>query len=380
VVKPIEGENRQTSARRPIFSAKLVYFCIGACSMASLCSALLFTYWGVIWPLQGHGTYTDVVETYPQNYIGMPIGFFLAIAFASMLRNVRIERAYQQVDQSIEVLVLPETTPKVEKARITVHNALPFFMLSLGLASLLTSFLSNSYILALIGLGLTFWGALFLYMKTTKYVKLELLTAAASSPAINLERMLILAEINSKGIYLPPKLLQDYQSSLIFIPVTVNDTLPKREDVPDEKTLATSRGLFLTPLGLALSRLFEKELGISFAKLSLSDLTKQLPRLLEKLGITKTASINVEGEKVTFETGNYIFKDLCMETRKLQRTHETVGCPFSSAIACALAKTTGKPVTIEQEEQNPDGETTTIKYRILKDRSKDLIDLVDLEE
>ena len=239
-------------------------------------------------------------------------------------------------------------------------------ILILGFIFLLASAVFDSYVTAFVGLGLVFWGALLLLITPTKYVKLELLTAASSSQAVNLEKMLNLAEINSKGIYLPPKLLRDYQSTLIFIPATVNDTLPKREDVPEENVLGTPHGLFLTPSGFALSRLFEKELGKSFTELSLSDLTKQLPSLLEELAITRNASINVEGEEVTFETGNYIFKDLCMETEKLQKTHEAIGCPFSSAIACALTKATGKPVTIEKEEHSPDG-ITTIRYRLMEE-------------
>jgi adenine/guanine phosphoribosyltransferase-like PRPP-binding protein len=63
---------------------------------------------------------------------------------------------------------------------------------------------------------------------------------------------------------------------------------------------------------------------------------------------------------------NHVFEDLCEETRKLKRTHETVGCPLSSALACVLAKATGKPVTIEKEEKLPD-ETTQIQYTVLED-------------
>ncbi len=205
-----------------------------------------------------------------------------------------------------------------------------------------------------------------LVITPTKYVKLELLTAASSSQAANTEKMLNLAETNHKGVYLPPKLLRDYLSSLIFVPATDNEALPKREEIPEEKALGTPQGLFLTPPGLALSRLFEGELGKSFTELNLSDLATELPSLLDELGITKTAFMNVEGGKVTFETGNYIFKDLCLETRNFQRTHETVGCPLSSALACVLAKATGKPIAIQKEETTQD-QTTTIEYRMLED-------------
>jgi hypothetical protein len=233
-------------------------------------------------------------------------------------------------------------------------------------SSLLASAIFASYVTAFVGLGLTFWGVLFLAITPTKYAKLELLTAA-SSQAANTEKMLNLSETNHKGIYLPPKLLRDYLSSLIFVPATDNEALPKREEIPEEKALGTPQGMFLTPPGLALSRLFEENFGKAFTELNLNQLATKLPSLLDELGITKTALIDVGGGKVIFETRNYIFKDLCLETQKFQRTHETVGCPFSSAIACALAKASRKPVTIEKEEHNPNNETTTMTYRILEE-------------
>ena len=254
--------------------------------------------------------------------------------------------------------------------KVTLAGTIKFvslFILVLGFISLLASAIFDSYVTAFMGLGLVLWGSLLLLITPTRYVKLELLTAASSSQAVNLEKILNSTESNGKGIYLPPTLLRDYLSSLVFVSAEGSESLPKREDVPEEKTLMTPQGLFLAPSGFGLSRLFEKELGKSFTGLHLNDLATELPKLFGELGITKTASITVEGGKVIFETGNYVFRDLCTETRKLPRTHETVGCPFSSAIACALAKATGKPVTIEQEEQKPNSEATTIHYRILEE-------------
>jgi hypothetical protein len=91
-----------------------------------------------------------------------------------------------------------------------------------------------------------------------------------------------------------------------------------------------------------------------------------LPRVFEVLEITKNLSIQLEGNTVTVKVINHIFQDLCEETRKLSKTHEAVGCLFSSAIACAVAKAAGKPVTIEKEMQNLD-RSTRITYRLLED-------------
>jgi hypothetical protein len=57
-----------------------------------------------------------------------------------------------------------------------------------------------------------------LYLTPTKYLKLELLNATASSSLANVEITLSYTETRGKGVYLPPKRLKDYQSSLVFIP------------------------------------------------------------------------------------------------------------------------------------------------------------------
>jgi hypothetical protein len=248
-----------------------------------------------------------------------------------------------------------------------LYRLVPYALLALGLVSLLMSSFSVSYELAFVGLGLTFWGALLLYLTPIKHVRLELLTASASSSLINIEKTLTNTEFHGKGIHLPPKRLKDYESSLIFIPAKPSEPLPNPEDIDEARPFSKNpRGIFLTPPGLALSKLFERTLGKSFTETDLNHIQKTLPKLFDELGITKNMDIQLEGNTVTVEMTNHIFKDLCLETKKLPKTHEAVGCPFSSAIACALAKATGKPVTIEKELQNLDG-STRIQYRLLED-------------
>jgi hypothetical protein len=237
----------------------------------------------------------------------------------------------------------------------------------LGLIALLFSALFSSYVLAFIGLGLTFWGALFLYIKPTKYVKLELLNSTSLSTLDNIEKMLANAKANSAGIYLPPKRLQDYTSSLVFVPTEPDEALPTtRETNPKELETKNPAGLLLTPPGLALSKLFEKELKKPFTETSLEDLQTQLPRLFENLQITKHLTIQPQNNSITVNIANHVFEDLCNETAKLELTHKILGCPISSAFACIFAKATGKPIVIEKEETGPDV-TTTLQYKILED-------------
>jgi len=251
---------------------------------------------------------------------------------------------------------------------VDVHarDMVPYVLLLLGLTSLLTSAFYSSYVLAFIGLGLTFWGTLFLYIKSTKYVKLELLNAASSSTLQNIERILATAGTDLKGIYLPPKNLQDYTASLVFIPTKPDQPLPTSVDTnPHRLQSQNPSGLFITPPGLALAKLFEKELKRPFTETRVEDLQKQLPSLFDALQITKNFTIEAKDNTIKVEMKNHIFKDLSEETKQLEKTHWAVGSPLSSALACAFAKATGKPVTIKTDETNPEG-TTTIQYDILE--------------
>jgi hypothetical protein len=221
--------------------------------------------------------------------------------------------------------------------------------------------------LSFIGLGLVFWGTLFLYVKSTKYVKLDLLNSTSLSTLVNIEKMLANVKANSQGIYLPPKRLQDYTSSLVFVPTKPDQALPTTKET-DSKELETKNpaGLLITPPGLALSKLFEKELKKTFSEISLEDLQTQLQKLFDVLQITKHLAIQAKDSSIIVTIRNHVFEDLCYETAKLELTHKTVGCPLSSALACAFAKATGKPIVIEKEEASPD-HTTTIQYKALED-------------
>jgi len=293
---------------------------------------------------------------------------FILVAFVLALASVLIIRKLHKPNVEREAMSESGRNKRDSRAsEFNIYRIVPYTLLALGLVSLIISAFSGLYVPAFIGLGLTFWGALLLYLTPIKYVNLELVNATASSSLANLERTLSNTETTGKGVYLPPERLKDYQSSLVFIPRKPDDPLPEPEETDLEKLHSDNPGgILLTPPGLALSRLFENKLGTSFTETDLPYLQKRLPKLFEELEITRNLSIQVEDNTVTVEVTTHIFKDLCEETKKLPKTQEAVGCPFSSAIACAVAKASGKPVTIEKEMQNLDG-STRITYRLLED-------------
>jgi predicted transcriptional regulator/uncharacterized protein YuzE len=289
------------------------------------------------------------------------------LRYLNFQKSGKVENIMSMKNKPMQIDPTITSTKKFEQFEI--NKIIAYIMLAVGVVSLASSAFYASSILAFIGLGLAFWGALLLYITPTRYVKLDLLNAIAPSTLVNIEKMLTSSKLNGKGIYLPPKYLKDFESSLIFIPSKANQTLPKPEEIDEEKLYSENpEGLFITPPGLALSKLFEKELGTSFTKTDVNYIQNNLPKLLiEDMEIAENVEVEVKEDLITVEITKHIFSEICEEIRKLPKTHETIGCILSSAIACALAKATGKPITIEKEELSEDGKTTKIQYRILED-------------
>ena len=110
---------------------------------------------------------------------------------------------------------------------------------------------------------------------------------------------------------------------------------------------------------------FEKELRANFTTISLEDLFEILPKIIaEDLQLAKEVAMETEENRVHLKIVGSIYKALCYEA-DLQSVR-FLGSPLVSAIACAIAKTTGKPVTIQETETNPDTETIEVSYRIIE--------------
>ena len=237
-------------------------------------------------------------------------------------------------------------------------------LLLLGATALASSILYESSILAFIGLGLAFWGALLLFIKPTRYVKSSLLDPTALSALTTIDRLITDLNYEGKGIYLPPKYLK---SGIVFIPSEKAITIPPVEEVAEGKVfLKNPKGICLTPPGLGLANLFEKELGTDFAKVDLNYLQNNLPKLfIEGLEIAKDLEISMEDDIIHIKIIGSIYKDLCNEVRKLTNVCNSLGCPLCSSIACALTRCTGKPVIVENNQLSADGKVIEAYYRTL---------------
>lgn len=253
--------------------------------------------------------------------------------------------------------------------RLRIPNIIGLTLVSCGILALAISIIFVNSILAFIGLGLTFWGLLFLLLKQETYIKSTLLDSTATQSLKNLNKILTELDYKGKGVYLPPKYLKDLKSGMVYISKKKGTEIPPLEEKPEEKMFSTNpNGLYITPPGLDLTNLYEKELRTDFIRNDIQHLQNNLPKLfIENLEIAQNLEINTENNTVNVKITDSVYKNLCKKTQQLSNIHNSIGCPLCSSIACALTRATGKPIIIEKEQPSEDTRIIDIKYRILKE-------------
>jgi len=288
-------------------------------------------------------------------YLGLALGLVILVATVNMAST-----AY--------VLAAPVT------ADLTASKLSPWVLLASGAVSVVLSFVFESPIAAFLGLGLLFWGIIIFYVGSQEYVKANLLVALTLPSLVDLDKMLASLGFSGKTFYLPPRYLKNVASSKIYISEDINAGVPMPASVAGEEDkvfLDSPRAVVIDPPGDELAQLFEKTLGIEFAKVDLAYLQKKLPDLIvENLEIAKAFDMQIEKDKVDVAVENLTLKDVCKEVRNLAHIYGCLGCPLSSAIGCALAKATGKLVAIENELISEDGKNIDVEFRLFEPREE----------
>jgi hypothetical protein len=260
------------------------------------------------------------------------------------------------------------------RGKLNLANLAGWITLALGCVSLIGATIYNHQILAFIGLGLTFWGIILTYIRSEEYVKESFMDAACLSPLEALNQLMDKLGYTEKAVYLPPKYMKEPENSKAFIPKGKLSTLPKPEQTQREDidlSIENPEGLLITPPGNDLTKLFEKTLETSFTRVDFQYLQLNFPKIfIEELEIAQDIEIKMENNKIHVKLENSPYTHLAKEISKLSKVYESLGCPLSSAIACALAKATGKPVKIEKQEINEAARTMMIEYSLLEEDAK----------
>jgi len=239
-----------------------------------------------------------------------------------------------------------------------------------GALSLCYSIIQESQILAFIGLSLTFWGALFFFIKPIRYVRSELLGLAELPSYTTIDRILREFKFKGKSYYIPPypkdvylpEHLKGLKEMITFISSNADASMPTIEDMAKRKfILKNPNGICISPPGLGLLTQMENELGRDFTEIDLETLIESLPQIVTSdLQVAEEVEIKNENNKIYTKVSGSIYRDLYAR-QDLMSIH-VLGSPLISAIACALAKTTGRTVSIERSKISEDGLTVEAWY------------------
>jgi hypothetical protein len=249
------------------------------------------------------------------------------------------------------------------------------FFLTSGVLSLVLSLTTESQILAFIGLGLTFWGALFIVITPRNFVEGSLLDATAISAYSTIDRMISDLKYKGKGYHTPPypkdvylpEHLKGLKDMVVFISAENEADMPSIQELAESKFLLQKpQGVLVTPPGLGLLTQIEKKVKVDLTKISLDELCEVMPRfILDNFSLAKEMEMTIEENQVNLKLSDSIYKNLYSDENNL-KSIMLLGCPIVSAVACALAKASGKPVTIQKMDVPVDGSTIQVLYRIVQ--------------
>ena len=254
-------------------------------------------------------------------------------------------------------------TERTKARRSSSSSLIGYSLTGVGGLSLLASILFTSTVLAFIGLGLTFWGALLLFIRPRHYVRTDLMDSTALSSLKTIDRVITSLGYGEKGIYIP---VGNPEKTVVFVPSHPLEVIPRPDQVENETFVKNPEGITIVPPGMALANLFEKELGVKFSEWSLEKMTERLPKLLiEDLEMVQDCTIKTEGDRVSFKFVESVFSEFCGELKGTTKVCGSLGCPMCSAMACVLAQVTHRPVKFDEDKYSIERGTVESSYVLL---------------
>ena len=300
------------------------------------------------------------------------------------LENKQEENANMSERSTVKYLIESLQTVQKEnellKMQLVKYRQVPsgkigFLLLAVGALALVASVIAISTLLAFIGLGLTFWGALFLFIRPIKFVRGSLLDSTVMSSYTTIDRIIDDLGYKGKALYIPPfpkgvylpEYLKGLKEIVVLISAEDTTTMPTFEEMATRQfILENPKGICVNPPGFGIMNMLEDELRTDFAEVALESLPDTLPKpIVTSLELARNVEIRTENHLVHVKIEDSAYKSLYSPEHKLKSIH-LIGCPLASAIACALSKATGKPVTITKDAATPDFTTIELWYQTLE--------------
>jgi len=206
-----------------------------------------------------------------------------------------------------------------------------------------------------------------------RYVKSKLLHSASLSSYLTIDRIIKDLKFKGKSYYIPPypedvylpEHLKGLKEMVVFISANKHPDMPSIEEIAKSRFLLKNpNGICIPPPGLGLLIQFERTLGRDLSKVDLETVLEVLPQLVtEGIPLAKQLEIEKEDGIIHLRILNSIYKN--MYNLEGPKSVHILGCPIVSAIACAIAKSTGKVVTIKEDKISPDEQLIEVWYSLV---------------
>jgi hypothetical protein len=248
--------------------------------------------------------------------------------------------------------------------------------LVLGVCLFFVSVFANSTVLCLVGLGLTFWGALMLLIPPPKHIEASYLITASLPDYMTIDRMLNYLTSKNEAYNIPPcpkdvtlpEHLEGLKQTVTFIPAEFSNGIAEIEDIARGNFLIEKpRGLLITSPGIELLDKIEQKGKKDFTSIPEDELDETLSYLLNELDLAKNIRISRTENNIRLEIYGSLYSNLYSQKYNLKSIN-LIGCPLVNAAACAVAKCAGKPTTIRELKSDQNGKRITATF-IIFDRT-----------
>jgi hypothetical protein len=303
------------------------------------------------------------------------------------LTNGQVSLFFQNIKERLNLNFSPNTSTihgisrvleaseylRVKRAPRIITFRIAIIFIILGALSIICAVYFSNQVLAFAGLGLTFWGVLFLLITPVRRVEGDLLPSTAVASYQTLDRIIKQTYAN-KAYYIAfysadspaPEYLKGLKEATVLITAETGEITPPIEDINKGSFVSKKPvGFIVTPPGLGLLQKIEKESKTDFAEVGMEELCEILPHHLTDNLLAKRIAMRNEKDTVFLELFGSLYEWLYGEEHNLQSA-ELLGCPIVSAVACAVAKTTGRTVAIKELRTQKDVSTTYVTFKVVQ--------------
>ena len=239
-----------------------------------------------------------------------------------------------------------------------------YVLLNIGIILLFLSMAHQNQIFAIIGIAMTFWGSLLLYIRPTRFMSKDIFNSISVELLKSQEYLFGDITFHAHPQYISPPTLRDSKNVVLYVYNSDSSLPPDFEYSNDTLFSKGPSGINVRPLGLELSKLLENELSTNFLLNDIEYLSQNLGKVIvDNLEMAKSFSFETLDDKIKVIIKDNIFETFIERMSRNQGKLYFVD-PLTSSIACIIAIVSGKSVMIDLYDWNLKDKLLTVNFSL----------------